>query len=176
MDADQIILERIVQGDLSAFDELYSKYGQQLYVFIFRHLRTAQEAEEVLQETFLRLLENQKEPSSAGSLKAWLYTVARNLSLNRLRAGKVAHEKQPELTTMIKGMIVDDVSEVNQKWAAKEVESLPPRLKQMFELRSSGQSYEEMANYLGVPVGTVKSRMFEMVRTLRERWKTWNVN
>ena len=160
---DHIILERIARGDRAAFDELYSLYGRQLYVFIFRYMTSSQEAEEVLQETFLKVLQNRGGISHHGSLRAWLYTVARNTSLNRIRSHNCVRANEKELVIHAEKQIFDPLEEtkLDHQWVTNEVTTLSPIFRDIFELRTSGQSYEEMSIHLGIPVGTVKSRMHE---------------
>ncbi len=84
MEPDERLVERLREGDLSAFDVLYARYESPLFGFIRAHLHDAAEAEDVFHEAFMQVLKN-----ASGDLtrfRAWLYTTARNLSLNRLRS------------------------------------------------------------------------------------------
>ncbi len=177
MSAEQIILERIVQGDLSAFDQLYSLYGKPLYAFVYRYVRSTQEAEDVVQETFLRLVQMREEIPLTGCFKTWLYTVARNLSLNRLRSQNSRRAKQEQI--FVDFYAQNEISEQakwDERWVRQEVNALSHAHQEIYRMRSLGLSYQEMAHRLGIPEGTVKSRMHEMIKTLKERWETWNVN
>ncbi len=77
---------RAVQaGDLEAFEQLYRRYRRPLFRFLLRHLPEAADAEEVFQETFLRVSEHRHRFAPAGRFTTWLYAIARNTSLDRLK-------------------------------------------------------------------------------------------
>lgn len=175
---DSHILQRIADGDDSAFGEWYLQMGRPLYAFIFRYLKSAQEAEEILQETLLKVVQGRKNFPTGLSLRAWMYTVAHHLALNRLRARKQAREKESQLTAHIEIENCDnaEVNPLHREWVDQEVKKLPPIFGKVYELRTAGKSYQEMSSYLGIPVGTVKSRLHEVTKTLKRRWKLWNVN
>lgn len=167
--SDEALHEKLLRGDLGAFDPLYERHARPLFAFIRKHLADAHEAEDVLHETFMTLLRH-REGAAAASLRAWLFTVARNLCLNRLRSrrrGARALETVPAPDEVI----APDLA-VEQRQSAerlrKAVERLPAHLAELYTLRANGMSYEELAEVLSVPVGTVKSRMHEVVARLRE--------
>lgn len=147
------------------FDELYARYGTPLYVFIYRYVKSHPEAEEILQETFMKLMAHETE---IHSVQAWLYTVARREALNRLR-----RERRPQLEIV---SMPDEGWHLEEKWLAGEIDTLPIGQREVYRQRSAGRSYREIATAMGVPEGTVKSRLHEAVQILRKRWKVWNAN
>lgn len=170
--SDEALHEKLLRGDLDAFDRLYERHARPLFGFIRKHLSDAHEAEDVLHETFMTLLRERDAGRAAANLPAWLFQVARNLCLNRLRARRrgaralesVAVEALPE------GDAPDLAIEARQSEARlrSAVERLPAGLAELYVLRTRGLSYEELAAVLSIPVGTVKSRMHDMVNRLRE--------
>jgi RNA polymerase sigma-70 factor, ECF subfamily len=173
--SDEALYERLLAGDLSAFDALYERHARHLFGFILRHLDDRPEAEDLLHDAFLALLRERQIGQRKISFRAWLFQVARNLCLNRLRSRKrMAHamavvEHEPEASSIAPDQAVNE----HQARAALKsaLGELPAPQSELFHLRSGGLSYEEMAEVLAVPVGTVKSRMHELVQRLREEMR-----
>lgn len=157
---------------MSAFDALYRRYERPLFGFIKRYLADSAQAEEIFQEAFLAVLRERNNAASLQSFKAWLYRVARNLCLNRLRShdraaralGAVAHSPPPAGDGPESSLIHADTTAALRRAVAR----LPGHLAELYALRASGMSYENLAEVLGIPIGTVKSRMNALLRSLRE--------
>jgi RNA polymerase sigma-70 factor (ECF subfamily) len=175
MESDEHLHARIREGDLAAFDTLYARYEGPLFGFLVATLRDRPEAEDALHDVFLRALETPPAHLSGGGFRAWLFRVAKNHTLNRWRSrsrGAAATknlEAAPRPATA-RDQLVRRVLHVALEGA---VERLPETLAEVYRLRSSGLSYEEMAEVLETPLGTVKSRMHEMVKLLREDVEPW---
>jgi RNA polymerase sigma-70 factor (ECF subfamily) len=175
MDSDEALYTRVRRGDMRAFDELYERYATRLYGFLHSILRSRADAEDVFHEAFLRALEAEAERMQPGGFRAWLYRIARNRALNVLRgeqrgARAVAALPAPEGDRPADDRLAGHEADVA---LAGAVSRLPPALSEVFHLRSSGLSYEEMAEVLEIPLGTIKSRMNQMVTVLREEMKPW---
>ena len=97
--SDEALRERLLQGDLGAFDQLYARHGRALYAFIYRHLGDAAASEDVLHETFMVMLRERDGGRAAESLRAWLYQVARNQCINRLVQICIGHHHQVVFST-----------------------------------------------------------------------------
>jgi RNA polymerase sigma-70 factor (ECF subfamily) len=172
MISDEALFEQLVRGDLAAFDALYARHERPLFGFVLGHLGDRQEAEDVIHDAFVTALREGRRGAAPDCFRAWLYQVARNLCLNRLRTRQRAARavenvaRQPAATAAAPEHALAD----RQAAAAlrSAVDRLPTALAEMFRLRSSGMSYEELATVLGLPLGTVKSRMHDMVSRLRE--------
>lgn len=171
MRSDEALYESLLRGDLDAFDALYERHARPLFGFVRRHLADAHEAEDVLHETFMALLRERDAGRSAVSLRAWLYQVARNLCLNRLRSRRrAARALEAAAPTPSPAEHPDHALEARQtsEQLRAAVARLPVALAEIYALRAGGMSYEELATVLAVPQGTVKSRIHEMVSRLRE--------
>lgn len=171
MRSDEALYESLLRGDLDAFDALYARYARPLFGFVRRHLADAHEAEDVLHETFMALLRERDAGRSAVSLRAWLYQVARNLCLNRLRARRrSARALEAAAPSPSPAEHPDHALEARQtgEQLRAAVARLPVALAEVYTLRAGGMSYEELAEVLAIPHGTVKSRIHEMVSRLRE--------
>jgi RNA polymerase sigma-70 factor (ECF subfamily) len=177
MDSDEALYARVKRGDMVAFDDLYARYAPRLFGFLRRQLPTRADAEDVFHEALLATLENDEVAFDQGSFRTWLYRIARNRVLNRVRSQGRGENAIARLAPL-----VDDPPPAADEQAAQgqmlraldgAVSRLPPPLSEVYHLRSSGLSYEEMALVLDVPLGTLKSRMNRMVNALREELKPW---
>jgi len=177
MESDELLYARVRAGDMRAFDQLYGRYVSRLFGFLVGQLRSRADAEDVFQEAFLQTLRSREISfENGGSFKTWLYRVARNTALNRLRSEQRkdrAHARAESLEPPASpedGLAQIELVRVLDTAVAK----LPPGLSEIYHLRSSGLSYDEMAEILEIPMGTLKSRMSRMVSTLREEMKQWS--
>ena len=174
-ESDEHLYERLRAGAMDAFDRLYARYERPLYGFVRAYVGES-EAGDAFHESFLEVLAGKPIDLRRGSLRSWLYTVARNECLNRLRtrerAAKVSERLKPESTTPA---TVDEQLDARSADVALRgaVEKLPRPLAELYQLRTAGLSYDEMARVLSVPVGTVKSRMHELVSQLRKEMHPW---
>lgn len=164
-------MERLQRGDEEALAELYEKLSGNVYTSAIQLLRSREEAEEVLQDTFIKLYRN---PHSfrleGGSVRAFVYTVARNACLSRLRAkrarplqaeGLDVHDPDSSLATFsAPGLDV----EVQQ--ALEQLEALDREL--LDEAFFGGHSHGELAARFELPLGTVKSRVRRALHSLRQ--------
>lgn len=170
--SDEALRERLLRGDMRAFDALYDRHARSLYGFIRRLLRDEHEAEDVLHEAFMAMLREQGAVDVV-SLRAWLYRVARNLCLNRLRARR---RGERALATEAADVATAHAPSAEQRYESRETElrlqaavaRLPEALAELYALRAGGMTHEEIAAVLSIPVGTVKSRTHDMVNRLRE--------
>jgi RNA polymerase sigma-70 factor, ECF subfamily len=175
MISDEELYDQLVAGKMAAFDELYVRYERRLFGFILVQLGNRAEAEDVFHDAFMAMLREPRHKEMR-NFRAWIFQVARHLCLNRLRSDKRAARAlslQPgDASSPPHPEIIAAAKEVPQV-LQRAVATLPTPLAQVYELRASGHSYDEMARILGVPLGTVKSRMSEMVTRLKEETSPW---
>jgi RNA polymerase sigma-70 factor (ECF subfamily) len=170
--SDEALYESLLTGDLRAFDALYERYERPLFGFIRKHLPDTHEAEDVLHETFMAILRDRTGARAAQSLRAWIFQVARHLCLNRQRSARRAtraletEARSPEETHHGPERALEH--QQAQDALREAVAKLPLELGELYSLRTQGMSYAEMADVLGIPLGTVKSRMHQLVKHLRE--------
>jgi RNA polymerase sigma-70 factor (ECF subfamily) len=172
---DERLYAQAKQGDMHAFDALYARYEACLFGFLVSQVRDRTEAEDLFHDTFVNALRFEGE----GGFRAWIYRIARNLVLNRARHLKRGARALAEVASSpgVPAPRSDEALEDEGMRVALElaVARLPPALSEVFHLRVSGLRYEEIADVLECPVGTIKSRMNQMVTTLREELKPWTV-
>ena len=158
--ADGELLRRIAERDVDAFDLLYQRYARAVYGLALRRLGDRSRAEDALQETFAAVWR------SAGSYRPdrgpgapWLYAVARNAVVDRARARNDQYGDVPE--TESTELRPDEAAEsAYVSWRVhRALEELPERERDVVELAYwGGLSQSEVASFLGIPLGTVKTR------------------
>jgi len=183
--SDEELYRQLARGKLACFDELYRRYERRLFGFILTQLKDRAEAEDLFHEAFMAVLRKPR-PREMDNFRAWIFQVAHHLCLNRLRTqhrtaralAKVDRDKAAFTTETSEAAAAahpDGVAMANEAPDAlrRAVAALPAPLAQVYELRAAGHSYEQMAGKLGVPLGTVKSRMNEMVARLKKEMLPW---
>jgi len=161
-----------LKSNPKAFRVLYDRHAGVLLRFIFRFTANQQTAEEVLHDVFLELLNGNFEAFSTGGVKAWLFTTAKNKSLN------IQRRQKHELREMDADEVVDtaDLAQntelrfLHQKLAFAE-KDMPAELYETWQLRRQGLDYQQIATQLSIPVGTVKSRFHRLVSYFREEFE-----
>ena len=176
--SDGELLARVVDHDVEALEALYDRYSGYVLALSWRVLRERQDAEEVVQDIFWQLWKGQiRYDPARGRFATWLYTVARNRSIDRVRrrgvAGRVAGaEPLPEVQA--EG---DPESEANRaEWRSavrQALRQLPTEQRQALELCFyDGLSHREASDRLQSPLGTVKSRIRAALMTLKDSLET----
>jgi RNA polymerase sigma-70 factor (ECF subfamily) len=176
MESDEQLYARTKRGDMRAFDELYTRYESRLFGFILSQLRNRADAEDAFHEAFLNALKSREVVFAPDAgFKTWLFRIARNLMLNRIRSSERGARARARLDAPEAPPSADEAIERGELLAALDVAvaQLPPSLSELYHLRSSGLSYEEMAGVLEIPLGTLKSRMNQMMTVLREELRPW---
>jgi RNA polymerase sigma-70 factor (ECF subfamily) len=170
MAGDEALVERIRAGDERAFDELYARYELKLFGFCLRLAPSREDAEEVMHEALLRAIKTDRVKFAEGGFRAYLYQTAKNLCSNRRRSDARAKKAALAMPEPPPAPLADGALEEGERLRAldRAVARLPPVLGELYALRTSGHSLEEIAGVLAIPLGTVKSKMFQLVKLLRE--------
>lgn len=176
MTSDESLYERLLDGEMRAFDALYERYERPLFGFIRRYVADTAQAEEIFHEAFLAVLRERRKRPSLTSFRPWLYRVTRNLCLNRLRSEDRAAKALCRLTdhspAEAEGPEASLARVEVEEALRRAVARLPDHLRELYALRAAGMSYESLAEALDIPVGTVKSRVSTMLGRLREEMST----
>jgi RNA polymerase sigma-70 factor (ECF subfamily) len=171
------LASRAAQGDQDAFARIMRRYNQRLYRLAVSVLGDASEAEDVLQESYVRAFYALSTYSGAGSLGAWLARIVRNEGIDRVRA-RDSRRSRVAIEADLGGQSEEDETNVAndplqsltdpQALAAnadlrhlleRAIQRLPEQFRTAFVLREvEGLSVEETAEYLGIPMATVKTR------------------
>lgn len=163
---DTELLSRFVQGDQAAFEQLFRQFEAEVYRWIVRVVRDRSAADDVLVEAFWRAYRGRAQFDATRSFGAWMRRIATNAALDQLRADARRKGWQPADDRLPAPRGADgDVSDV----IAIAFGRLPPDLRIVASLALiEGEPYADIADALGIPVGTVKSRAFRATRFLRE--------
>jgi RNA polymerase sigma-70 factor, ECF subfamily len=159
-ETDSHLIERVAGGDRDAFSELYRRFARPVLAMAQRQLGDNGRAEEAAQETFAAVWRSARSyRPERGSGSAWLYAVARHAIIDRARQRREPVAELPDEASPEAGP--DEQAEVAWlSWRVHSaVEKLPERERVVLELAYwSGLSQSEIASYLDVPLGTVKTR------------------
>ena len=182
-DTDQQLVQRAQRGDLRAFDLLVLKYQGRIAALVARYVSDAGEVEDVTQEAFIKAYRALGKFRGDSAFYTWLYRIAANAAKNHL----VAKGRRPGADATIEdaegfdegGMLSESASPealVMGVELAEVVESamngLPDELRAALTLREfEGLSYDDIADVLGCPVGTVRSRIFRAREAIDQRVK-----
>ena len=171
---DDQLLEQLRAGDEAALTELMRRYRYPIVNFCYRLLGNAGDADDVAQETFVRCYQTRCRLRSGAKLSTWLFTIARNLCLDRLRYRKrhptEALENVPEPVA-----ISNEVGnrEIGAAIAAA-VAQLPEDQRTALVLAEyQGLSYAEIAEIMKCSGKSVEARLYRAKQTLRDRLRSW---
>jgi RNA polymerase sigma-70 factor (ECF subfamily) len=159
--SDAELLARIGERDMDAFEALHQRYVRSVFGLALRRLRDRGHAEDAVQEAFTAIWRSAASyRPERGPAGGWLYTVARNAIVDRLRrSGPATDSELPELASSDPGP-PDRAEEAYTSWRVhRALEELQPREREVIELAYWGDmSQSEVAEYLHLPLGTVKTR------------------
>ena len=168
--SDAELLTRIASGEVDAFDLLYRRYVRSVFGLALRRLGDRPRAEEAVQETFAAVWRSAASyRPERGAAAPWLYAVARNAIVDRFRTRVDTPGELPDRASSEAGP--DELAERSYvSWRVhRALESLPEREREVLELAYwSGLSQSEVASYLNIPLGTVKTRTRSALGRLSE--------
>jgi RNA polymerase sigma-70 factor (ECF subfamily) len=175
-DSDPDLAVRLQRREPQAMADLYDRYGRLAYSVILRIVRDAATAEDLVQETFLRVWNRaQGFDAERGALGPWLLTIARNRAIDYVRSAsgrmtrgafELAGTESPALFSNLESEMV---SSDQARRVREGLNKLEPAHRELIELAYfEGLSQTEMAEKLGQPLGTIKTRVRSALKTLRE--------
>ena len=176
---DTELVRRAQADDDRAFGELVSRYESKVFSLALKMLRNPEDAEDVLQDTFLRAYRGIKSFHGASTFSTWIYRITANSALMRLRKKQlpiVSIEDQEEKETPVNvvdwtpGPVEQLLSSELQQVMGEAIEALPPEFRQVFILRDVEElSNTEVAEILDLSVAAVKSRLHRARLKVRNR-------
>ncbi len=175
-EADRELALRLKRRDPKAMADLYDRFGRTAYSVIFTIVRDTGVAEDLVQETFLRVWNRMNAfDAERGALGSWLLTIARNRAIDYIRSAssraarnsfEIEEREHPSLFADAEQEIV---AADQAKRIRSALNSLPPKHKRVIELAYyQGMSQTEMAEHLNEPLGTVKTWARSALKLLRE--------
>lgn len=169
---DELLMEAYREGDPSAFPALVHRYQSLLFGYLMRMVHNREMAEDCFQETFLRVHEKAHTYRPGAKFKAWLFTIATRITIDRLRHNKRRPETELfESDTAIEagGASPDEATAQSElrKTVQSAIESLPPKQRAALVLSYyQGHTYAETAEIMGCSLGTVKTHTSRALKKL----------
>jgi len=176
------LVKLALKGDQAAFAELVELYQEKLYHMAYRMLNNRQEAEDVVQDTFMRVYNNLERYDDTMKFSTWIYRIATNLCIDRLRKRKPIYSLDAESSeyegldgySMIPSDNRTPESELllseTQRIIHQAIDTLPPKYKTVMILRYIHElSLQEVGDILDMPVTTIKTRVHRGREFLRKK-------
>ena len=190
MPSDQDLIRGVLSRDARAFDGLFARHSRAVRNRLMRIVRSEPAAEDLLQEVFLRVWTRADQWTGEGTVRAWLLAIATNLALNHLRSARRRRHRPLEVASasageededFVPGWMLDASAlgpVAAAELAAQEqvfrrlISELPEDKREVMQMVYEEQmDIRQIAEQLGIPAGTVKSRLFYGRRMLRQSWQ-----
>jgi RNA polymerase sigma-70 factor, ECF subfamily len=172
------LVERFQAGEEQAFNALTLRYQEKIYWVVRRMIPDHDEADDVVQDVFIRAYHSLKSFKGESSVYTWLYRIAVNLSLNEIRRRKIRKTFSLDENTTEQHQSYDDspIEEIEKREQSmlikKAIDRLPEKQKQVFVLRYYEElPYEEIAKIVKTSVGGLKANYFHAVKKIGEYLK-----
>lgn len=169
----EFLVDRIKNGDREAFMKLVAAYQQKVFILAYSMVRDREDALDLVQEVFLRLYEKIQSYRAGESFQAWLMQIARNLSIDFLRRRKTRKNDSLDGLDLDRADLATECEDPGRfqtgELIHRAVLALPEKQRLVFILHHFDElKYEEIADRLGIALGTVKSLHFKAVQNLRK--------
>jgi len=170
----QELLIRLKDGDMMAFDQVYERYSHKLFSFVFKILKNEAEADDIVQEVFVKIWESREKLGDYKLLNSYIFTIAYNNSIDlirkRINNNKYLEHLKNSSVILVTPSVISEVefNELNSQ-VEKLIADLPERQKQVYLLhREQGLTYPEIAERLGISKNTVENHMVKALKFLRQ--------
>lgn len=175
---DEKLVENFKDGDAKAFEELFHCYYGYLCAYAYKIVQDSANAEEIVQEFFVRLWEKREQLSINTSVKNYFFRSVKNLCINAIQHEKIKSKYAQKVIseTDISFSIEDNFieTELSEK-INLSIQSLPEKRQEIFRMnREEGLKYREIAEKLNVSVKTVETQMSLAIKTLRKMLKKYS--
>jgi RNA polymerase sigma-70 factor (family 1) len=167
------LLLELLKGNEDAFEKIYHLYSSRLFARLMKLVKLESQAEEILQDVFLKLWESRRSIDPEKSFHSFLFKIAENKVYDFFR--KAARDKSMEIRLIaLSAANPDNFDEFksgdeNLSILQKAIESLPPQRQQVFRLcKLEGKSYKEVSELLGISVSTISDHIVKGTKLLRD--------
>ncbi len=181
---DSELITQALGGDQKAFEELARKHRPSVYHIVFKIVRDRETSDDLVQETFMKAFSSLASYRPEFKFSTWLYKIAANCSIDHLRKRRIqALSLERHLSDEDGHRPLDvpdysynperDLERKEQRFSIEEaIASLPAKYREVIIYRhKDDKSYEEIADLLGIPIGTVKARIFRARELLKKKLK-----
>jgi RNA polymerase sigma-70 factor (ECF subfamily) len=171
---DESLVKRFADGDMRAFDSIYSEFNPKLQKFVFTLVKTEIDTEEIVQEVFVKTWENRGKLKNYASFESYLFTIAYNTTISLLRK----RVKETQYVEYVKSVQVEvEESDYDETFNRDEIdetlnlliEKMPLRQREVFKMKHFQDcSYKEIADNLHISVNTVENHIVKAHKFLKE--------
>ena len=167
------LIKKLTRQDATAFSALYALYIKKVYAYTLGILKSPELAEDVVQETFIKLWEHAPFLQTDRSLQPYLFTIARNQSLNIIKRASRETWISDEMLIHAMHQSENGLQYTERKQTGEfiklAISQLPPKRRHIYELcRNYGYSYKQAAEKLGISDATVNSQMVKAIKTIKD--------
>lgn len=169
-DDDRRLAARCAAGEMTAFEELYRAYGDRMKSIAYNHLGNVSDAEDAVQEAFLKVHRSAATYTGEASLATWLYRIVVNTCYDMFR--KRSRRPAEDAIDQAAGRTASNVDDTNRIALGKLLNALPEQRRTVFMLfEIEGLSHAEIASVLGITEANSKWILFSTKKQLQEEWK-----
>jgi RNA polymerase sigma-70 factor (ECF subfamily) len=164
------LIQRLKEQDRAALSQMYDMYSSALYGVVMRIVQSPELAQQVLQDTFLKVWKNSASyDSSKGRLFTWLLNIARNTAIDATRTAHFRYRQKTENIDTLVSRPGNDAMNPDHLGVREAVGALDEKYKSLIDLiYFKGYTQEEVAEETGIPIGTVKTRLRYAMNELRK--------
>jgi len=175
---DRQVIQRIRSGDASAFEALFHAHYSRLFRFLLHFTRSTDLAEELVQELFTSIWTQKRDFNPRGSLRPYLFKMAKNLALDHIRHHRVLRMKEGEILDELLRNVKTPDEQLDNKLLLEElqraIKKLPHRCRLIFIMsRYDGLKYAEIANILAISKNTVETQISRALKAVRKHLATY---
>jgi RNA polymerase sigma-70 factor (ECF subfamily) len=166
MRSDEDLMAAVASGDETALTALIDRYAARVHAYLLRHGNSREDADDLLQETWVRVARSARSFDTARRFRSWIYGIATNLARDLFRR-RMTRERALR-TLAMNPPATPGVDSADRGELRERIAELPENMRAVLLLRYyEGMSEAEMAEVLNVPRGTIKSRLHASLRRLR---------
>jgi len=174
--------QAIKNGDKESYSNFFRACYEHYVRFAYRYVKSKDQACDLVQEAFIKLWKNREQLDPAKSLKSYMFTIVRNLSLNHIRDHKNKLESIDDREISLDALIIHQEQNTNDSYIKqtvkvikKLIKKLPERQREAFELsRFDGLQHDEIAEVMNISARTVNNHIVSACNTLREEYEILN--
>ncbi|HOV72202.1 MAG TPA: RNA polymerase sigma-70 factor [Dysgonamonadaceae bacterium] len=175
-----LLIRAFKNGDQKAFEKLFERYHKKLYAYLMRLLDSKEDAEEIVQESFIKIWEKREEFIEGYSFDAFLFTIAKNTFLNftREKVNRRVFEDHFQIINEMESDKTDDyvIFKETREIIRLIIDGMPPRRREVFIMRKvEGLSRKEISEKLGISVITVDSQLLKANTYLKDELKKYGL-
>ena len=179
-DNEIMLIKAFKKGDSKAFEQLFERYHKKLFAFLYQLFHSKEDAEEIVQETFVKIWEKREEFIEGYPFESFLFKIAKNafLNMNRKNINRRVFEERLHWFYETSSENTDEylIFKETREIIEVLVEDLPPRRKEIFLLRRmEGLSRKEIAKKLNISVITVDNQLLKANKILKEELKKYSL-